>query len=125
MLLNIFNGFKHNIDRQNARLAVNNQRLYLEQARLDLERNLANAFEAYLNSLEILSLQERNLRSADLNFTRTRDLYNLGQVTTTTFREAQLNLIEAKNNISSARYSAKIRELQLLKLAGRLIEQSS
>lgn len=123
LTFNLFNGFKNNIERQNAKLAMNNRRLFRDEARLNLERSLTNAFEAYLNSLEILSLQERNLRSADLNFLRTRDLYNLGQVTTTTFREAQLNLVRAKNNISSAKYNAKIRELQLLQLTGQLVEK--
>ena len=88
------------------------------------ERNVANAYDAYRNSRTILALQERNLRSAELNFQRTEQLFNLGQVTTTTFREAQLNLIRSRNNISSAKYTAKIAELRLMQLAGQLLDTS-
>ncbi len=119
---NIFNGFQNKIKTQNARLDVRNQEIYENEVRLDLQRLVANAYDAYTNSLEVLALQERNLESAQLNFKRTQDLYNLGQVTTTTFREAQLNLIRARSNISTAKYAAKLNELQLMKLAGRLVE---
>ncbi|MBN2226406.1 MAG: TolC family protein [candidate division Zixibacteria bacterium] len=119
---NIFNGFQNKIKTQNARLDVRNQEIYENEVRLDLQRLVANAYDAYANSLEVLALQERNLESARLNFKRTQDLYNLGQVTTTTFREAQLNLVRARNNISTAKYAAKLNELHLMKLGGRLVE---
>jgi len=121
---NIFNGFQNKIKTQNAKLDVRNQEIYEHEFRLDLERLVANAYDAYTSSLEVLALQVRNLESAKMNFTRTQELYKLGQATTTTFREAQLNLIRARNNISTAKYSAKLNELQLMKLAGRLVESA-
>ena len=66
-------------------------------------------------------LEEKNLESAELNFKRTQELFNLGQVTTTQFREAQLNLISARNNISSAKYTAKLLEIELMRLSGQLL----
>ena len=119
---NIFNGFQTKAANQNATLAVRNSELYLDQARLDLDRQIVNAHDSYTNSLSVLALQERNLRSAELNFQRTEELFRLGQATTTTFREAQLNLIRAKSNIAAAKYRAKINELELLRLTGRLLE---
>ena len=118
---NLFNGGQDRIRTSNARIALNNRKLLYSQARLDLERSVANAHDAYLNTRTILALQERNLESAELNFQRTEQLYNLGQATTTTFREAQLNLIRSRNSISTARYAAKLAELRLLQLAGSLL----
>ncbi len=120
---NLFNGFRDKINRQNAKLSVKNNQLYIDQLELQLAGDIINAHKLYENSLTVLTLQQSNLRSADLNFSRTEELFNLGQATTTTFREAQLNLIRAKSNISTAKFNAKLNELQLLRLSGLLLRQ--
>jgi outer membrane protein len=119
--LTLFNGFKTHIQRQNAAIAVRNQTLLREQALLDLDRAVTSALEAYRNSLVVLNLEERSLEAAELNFRRTQELYQLGQVTTTQFREAQLNLIQARSDLSDAKYEAKLQEIALLRLSGRLL----
>jgi outer membrane protein len=122
---NLFNGFKTRTQIQNAQIEHENQRLLENEARLELEKEIANAFEAYQNSRFVLELEEKNLRAADLNFTRTEELFNLGQVTNTQFREAQLNLIRAKTSISSAKFNAKLKEIELLRLSGQLVAPDS
>lgn len=118
---NLFDGFQRRVDSKNAAIQVRSRELLEKQARLDLDRELANAYESYRNSRIVLDLERRNLESARLNFQRTKELYNLGQVTSTQFREAQLNLIRAETNVSTARYDAKLREIELLRITGRLI----
>ncbi len=118
---NLFNGFKTHIQRQDARYTLKNRELEREQARLDLEKEVTSAFEAYRNSLVVLDLESSSLEAAKLNFKRTQELYHLGQVTTTQFREAQLNLIRAKSSMSWAKYEAKLNEIILMKLSGRLL----
>jgi len=122
--LNLFNGFKNNIQRQNAQIGVNSQKLASEETRLELVNIVTNSYEAYQNSLIVLKLEQKNLEVAELNFKRTQELFNLGQVTTTQFREAQLNLIRAKNSISTAKFDAKLFEIDLLRLSGRLLKDS-
>ncbi len=121
--LNLFNGFQTSNQIQNAKLQVENQKLAEKEAKLQLERDIANGYEAYKNARLVLSLEEQNLESAQLNFKRTQELFNLGQVTTTQFREAQLNLARAKDNISSAKFSAKLDEIELMRLSGTLIKE--
>ena len=120
--LNLFNGFKDIIKNRNARITLKNQELKIEQARLDLEKEVISAFESYKNSLQVLELEKQHLEAAELNFKRTQELYSLGQVTTTQFREAQLNLIRARSNLSGAKYDAKLREIELLRLSGQLVK---
>lgn len=120
--LNLFNGFKTTIQRQNARITLKNQELARDQARLELEKEVISAYESYKNSLLVLDLEKRYVEAAELNFQRARELYNLGQVTTTQFREAQLNLARARGNLSAARYGAKLKEIELLRLTGQLIK---
>ncbi len=120
---NIFNGFQSVIKNQNARIALLNREILEQKAASVLEKKVADTIHAYRNSREILRFQETAIASAELNFRRTRELYILGQVTNTTFREAQLNLVQARKNIASARFEAKKLELQLMRLAGTLLKR--
>ncbi|MDT9546681.1 MAG: TolC family protein [Chlorobium phaeovibrioides] len=117
----IFNGRQSAIKTENARIGWLNSCLLHERAARELEQELRDGWDSWLNSREVLRFEEKNIESAGLNFRRTRELYVLGQVTGTTFREAQLNLIQAEKSRASARYDAKIRELELLRLGGRLL----
>ena len=119
--LNLFDGFQRRIDSKNAAIQVRSHELLEKQARLGLERELAGAHESYRNGRIVLDLEGRNLEAARLNFQRTRELYRLGQVTSTQFREAQLNLIRAETNVSTARFDAKLREIELLRITGGLV----
>jgi outer membrane protein len=118
---NLFNGGKSKINRQNARLSLENSRIRLDEEKLTLERDLANALLDYENSLQVLAAEQLNIHSAQLNFDQSKAYYELGQISSTQFREAQLNLISAKNNIQSATYNAKIAETELKKSSGVLV----
>ncbi|MCF7886739.1 MAG: TolC family protein, partial [Candidatus Marinimicrobia bacterium] len=120
----LFNGFRRSIQNQNAKLNIESRQLETRAAKLELQNSLTNALERYQNSKQILTLEKNNLQSAQLNFERTRESYQLGQVTSTRFREAQLNLIQARQGISQAKYDAKVSELQLLKIIGKLLYQT-
>ncbi len=119
---NLFNGFQNNIQRQNAKISLKIDELLQQQALLNLKSSTANVYQSYRNSLYVLEVEKKNIESAQLNFSRTEELFALGQVTTTQFREAQLNLIRAKNSILSAQYNAKLNEMQLLQLSGELLD---
>lgn len=119
--INLFDGLQRWIDSKNAAIQVRSSELLERQERLELDMALASAYESYHNSRVVLDLERRNLESAHLNFQRTEELYSLGQVTSTQFREAQLNLIRAETNVSTARYDAKLKEIELLRITGRLV----
>ncbi|WP_244191131.1 MULTISPECIES: TolC family protein [unclassified Prosthecochloris] len=121
MTLPLFNGFRSSIAHQNARIALQNSQVRLEQAAIELEGLVGDTWDAYRNSLDILDFQQKNLETAELNFRRTNELYVLGQATNTTFREAQLNLISARQAIASARYEAKLLEIRLMRIGGFLV----
>lgn len=118
---NIFDGKKQRIKKKNAKIALENSMLSLEEKKLNLCRDLENAFAAYENSLVILKTEKTNLKSAEMNFLQSKEYFNLGQITSTRFREAQLNMLTAKNNITSAMYTAKLAEAEILRLSGKII----
>jgi len=119
--LNLFDGFKNIVQRKIAKIELKNQELTVRDQRLTLEKKVINVYEAYKNNLLELDLQKQYVEAAKLNFKRTQELYNLGQVTTTQFREAQINLIRSRSNVSTAKYEAKLKEIELIQLTGQLI----
>ncbi|MFA8435904.1 MAG: TolC family protein [Marinifilaceae bacterium] len=119
---NLFDGKKKQTEIVNAKIQKENTELEYQNKLLELERDVVNAYAEYQNNLRILQLEEDALSAAQLNFEQTREHYNIGSVTSTTFREAQLNLAEAQNRMASARYTAKQSEVNLQQLSGSLLK---
>ena len=118
---NIFDGGNTRTRVHNAKIAIDNSNIEKELIEKDLERNVANAWETYQNSLFILSAEEKNVETNKRNFERSQEQYRLGQIITVEFRLAQVNLLSAVNSYNQAKYTAKVAELRLLQLGGRLI----
>ena len=118
---NIFDGGSTRTRVQNAKIAIDNSNIEKELIEKDLERNVANAWETYQNSLFVLSAEEKNVETNKRNFERSQEQYRLGQIITVEFRLAQVNLLSAVNSYNQAKYTAKVAELRLLQLGGRLI----
>ena len=122
---NIFNGFRNNIQLQNSKIQLENSELSEKNEKLALINSIANTYQLYEVNKTALDLEQSSLQTARLNFEKTRDLYNLGKVTLTQFRVAQLNLINSKNKISELKYSIKKNEAELKQLAGTLLNKLS
>ncbi len=118
---NIFDGGTTKTRVQNAKIAIDSSTLLKEQIEQDLERNVANAWETYQNSLFILKAEEKNVQTNRRNFSRTEEQFKLGQVISVEYRFAQINFLNAANNYNKAKYVAKVAELRLLQLSGELL----
>lgn len=119
---NLFSGKTRLVQIQNAKIQLESDQANLDQALLQVERDVMNAFANYQTNLYTLAMDQRNLEVAKLNFTRTEDSFKLGQVTNTQFREAQLNLLTAEQRISLSLFNAKLAEIELYRLAGLLLD---
>jgi outer membrane protein len=118
---NIFDGGLSKVRIQNSKIAVRNQQIVRQQNLQVLQRNVNNAWAFYENALFVLEAEEKNYRTNELNFERTLEQQKLGQITSIEFRQAQLNLLNAKLNYNRAKYSAKTAELALLQISGDLM----
>ncbi|MFY9242512.1 MAG: TolC family protein [Polaribacter sp.] len=118
---NVFDGGATKTRVTNAKIALDNQQILLEQQKVNIENNLKNTWENYNNQLFILSAQEQNVLSNQNNFDRTQERFKLGQITSVEFRQAQINLINAKTALNNAKFDAKLIELQLLQLSGDIL----
>ncbi len=106
---------------KNLRIQKDSQQLILKQIENEVQRDVANANDAYQNRLEVFDLQEQNVITATNNYDRSQERYKLGQITSVELRQAQINLLNAKTNKNLAKYEAKLAELELLQLTGQLL----
>lgn len=120
--MNLFDGFRTNIMSENALVNIKINELKYQQVQSQIELALSNAYDIYQRRLEILELQKINISTAEQNFNRANELFNLGQITSLDFREAQVNLIRSKNAIYDAMYLAKLAESELLLICGIYFE---
>ena len=119
---NLFNGGRTRTQVQNAKINLETQELLKEQTILEINTSFDNAWEDYQNKLYVLETQEQNVLTNMNNFKRSEERYKLGQITSIEFRLAQVNLINAVNSRNTAKYQAKLAELQLLQLSGQLLD---
>lgn len=120
---NIFDGGLRKVRTQNTQVAIKSQQILRSQTLESLRLDVTNAWETYQNSLFILEVEKNSLATNRLNFQRTQDLFKSGQANSVEFRQAQLNLLNASTSYNTAKYDAKVIELQLLQLSGRIMEE--
>ena len=121
---NIFSGGNRITNNKNAKLNLTNSKIKKQKIELEFERDIKNAYSNYKNSLFILNAQQMNLETNNNNFKRNQEKYALGQVTSIEFRKAQLNFLNAKLSVNKAKFEAKLSELQVLQLAGKILTYS-
>lgn len=118
---NIFDGGRTRVQVQNAKISSETRELLRKQIELEVKRDIANALGTYENKLYVFHVQEDNVATNLDNFNRTQEQYKLGQVTSIEFRQAQINLLNARTSLNLAKYDAKLSELELLRLTGQLL----
>ena len=117
----IFDGGSTSVRVRNAKILYENQQIQKKQIENEVDRDLKNALDNYQNRLYIYELQEQNVVTSEANFERSEERFKIGQITSIEFRQAQINLINAKTSKNLAKYDAKLAELQVLQLSGQLL----
>ncbi|WP_317128785.1 TolC family protein [Mesohalobacter halotolerans] len=118
---NLFDAGQTAVRIQNAKINYENQNLQKQQIQVQVDRDIQNALNNYKTRLYIYELQEQNVKTNQDNFKRTENQFELGQITSVEFRQAQINLQNAQTSYSLAKYDAKLAEIQLLQLTGQLL----
>ncbi len=118
--LNLFDGFAQHRNEKIAHLAIENAKLQIDQQNLNLETQLATAYQTYLTNLKLIELEKNNETIAKQNLAITLDKFHIGTITTLEFRTAQLNYVNATVRYTNAQFQAKISEIGLKELAGKL-----
>lgn len=118
----IFQGGVRKTELKNSYIELENQRLESHKNDFSVEKEVRLIYSSYINSLSNIKAEINNLEATERNLNLSIEYYNLGQITSTQFREAQQNLLTAKTNLIVAKYSAKIVEYQIFRIAGELLD---
>lgn len=119
--INIFDGNRKR-ERENAQLSIRNRQLKYDQLQLDLQAQLTTCYQTYRTNLELLSLQQENLRIARNNYESALDRYKLGDLSGFDLRQVQKSLLDAEENVLKVEYDAKMCEITLLLISGDITE---
>jgi outer membrane protein TolC len=118
--VNIFNGFNQRRLENNAKISIDNAQLVYERTNLNVQSQLATAYQTYVTSLALMNIEKSNQAIAARNLEITLDKFKLGSIATVEFRAAQVNYINATTRYTTAQYEAKLAEVFLRELAGTL-----
>lgn len=117
-----FDGGRRKVQEQNAKINRLNQELNYDLIYQQVLRDFENAWSDYQNRLQIWRALEQNVITSRLNFERSEEKYRLRQITNIDFRQAQSNLINALTAQNRAKFDAKLSELQVYSIAGKIQE---
>jgi outer membrane protein len=118
---NIFDGGSNRTALKNSKINLENQELALEEVKMQVDRDVANAYGDFLNRKRAYQLLRHSIFTAQNNYDRSLNRYRLGQLTSLELRQAQINLLNAKMNTNLAKYQAKLSELTYLQACGQLL----
>jgi outer membrane protein TolC len=120
--LNLFNGLNTNRAIENAQVELQSNQVKLEKIKLQVKNLVKQNFESYNTNLQLISNERENLEIVKENVQIAIERYKLGIITPIELREAQQSLLAAQSRLISNLYQAKVAEVELLKLSGKLIE---
>jgi outer membrane protein len=119
---NIFNGFNLNRQISNSRLYAENTEIMLTDYRASLEAALMSTWLSLQSKTQLAGFEAENLVLAELNLSIAMERFRLGELSGFELREAQKNYLAAEGRLISARYLAKLVEVDLLEISGALIQ---
>ncbi|MBC7913096.1 MAG: TolC family protein [Pyrinomonadaceae bacterium] len=118
--VNVFNGFLQRKREQNAEVEIRSAELDYQRLNQSVNAQLSSAFQSYLTNLRLVALEESNQKIASQNLEITLTRYRLGTITQVEIRDAQLNYLNASVRLNNARYQAKLAEVSLQEISGKI-----
>lgn len=122
--ISLFDGFNRKRRQKNAKIAIENRELALQQTTFSLKADLANIWMAYKNNIGLVNLERENVGTAHDNYEIAIDRYKLGTLSGLELREAQNSLLEAEERLVQAEYNTKLCEISLMQISGQVLSYS-
>lgn len=118
----IFNGFSYNTGYKNSQLQLMSSRVRQTQMKIQTDAAITKSFNNYRNQLDILKLEEENIKVARENVVVVMERFKLGNASALEVKEAQQSLLEAETRLANARFEIKTAEIALKRVAGQLLK---
>jgi outer membrane protein TolC len=119
--VNLFDGNNKRRSIHNSSIERDSYELRYREVEQGVKADLLTIFSAYSNNLMLISLEEQNFKTANENLDIALERYKLGSLSGIDLREVQKSLLDAKERLISAHYQAKLAEVSLLLISGRIM----
>ncbi len=118
----LFDGMNQSRQIQNARLQAEYAQTSFERSKTILMTSIRSAFLTYQNAVELAALETENLAVAEENVSIALERYRIGKSNPLEIREAQNNAVNAQIRHLEALNTAKVAEIELLRLTGEIVK---
>lgn len=119
--INIFDGFNKRRSISNSAIEIKNMELKYSEIEQGIRADLLTIYSAYNNNLRLIKLEEQNLETASENLSIALEKYKLGNLSGIELREVQKSLLDAKESLLSVRFEAKLAEISLYQISGKIM----
>jgi outer membrane protein len=120
--VNLFNGFNLNRQAANARIMAENTEIELAEYSASLEAEITAAYISLQSKIQLVDLEDENLEVATKNLDIAMERYRLGELSGIELREAQKNFLSAESRLITSRFQARMVEINLMEISGRIHE---
>lgn len=120
--MNIFDGLNQRRSIKNAEIEIDNRELRYQEIEQGVRADLITLYSAYSNYLRLITLENQNLQTASENLEIAMERYKLGSLSGIDLREVQKSLLDARESLLSVEYQAKLAEISLMLISGRIME---
>lgn len=118
----VFDRLENHRKIKNARLEQENAEWSYREIELQAMADLAQLYNTYENNLQIVNFENESAEVAFENLDAALEKYKLGSLSGIEFREFQRSYIDAVDRKLAAIFQAKVSELSLLLISGRIGE---
>ena len=120
--MNIFDGLNQRRSIKNADIEIQNRELRYQEIEQVVKADRITLYSAYSNYLRLITLENQNLQTASENLDIAMERYKLGSLSGIDLREVQKSLLDARESLLSVEYQAKLAEISLMLISGRIME---
>jgi outer membrane protein, adhesin transport system len=120
--VNLFDGNNQRRSIHNSVIDRESKDLRYREVEQGVKADLLTIYSAYSNNLRLISLEEQNYQTAKENLDIALERYKLGSLSGIDLREVQKSLLDARERLISAHYQAKLAEVSLQLISGKIME---
>jgi outer membrane protein TolC len=120
--MNLFDGFNQRRNIRNSSIEMKNKDLKYLEIEQGVKADLITLYSAYSNYLRLITLENQNLQTATENLEIAMERYKLGSLSGIDLREVQKSLLDARESLLSVEYQAKLAEISLQLISGRIMD---
>jgi outer membrane protein TolC len=120
--LNLFDGLNQRRNIHNSEIEIKNKELQYLDIEQAIKADLLTIYSGYSNNLRLIKLEEQNLQTAAENLEIALERYKLGSLSGIDLREVQKSYLDAKERLLLIQSQAKLAEVSLQLISGKIME---